>query len=80
MSSNAFRGLPLAELQELRAIYVEAMKALAQNQSYSRPGLTLTRADIDKVRDTLAEINDAIGTAKGTRRRRTLTNFSRARY
>jgi hypothetical protein len=79
MSSNAFRGLPLNQLIQLQATYLDAMVALAQNQSYSRPGLSLTRADLGQVRQTLADINDALQTAQGRRRRRTVTNFRHAR-
>lgn len=75
-SSNAFIGLPLATLQTLQTAYVNAIVALASNQSYTLNGRTLQRADLDKVRATLGEINAAIADAAGTSTTRTLVSFT----
>ena len=75
-SSDAFIGLPLATLQSLQSSYVAAIVALATSQSYSLNGRTLQRADLDKVKATLGEINAAIADAAGTSTNSTLVSFT----
>lgn len=74
--SNAFIGLPFATLQTLQTAYVNAVTALASNQSYTLNGRTLQRADLDKVTNTLGQINAAIADASGTSTTRTLVSFT----
>lgn len=74
--SNAFIGLPLATLQTLQTAYVNAVTALASNQSYSLNGRTLQRADLDKVVGTLGQINAAIADASEATTNRTLVSFT----
>ncbi len=75
-SSNAFIGLPLATLNALQTSYVNAIAALATSQSYSLNGRSLQRADLDKVKATLGEINAAIADASGDSTNRTLVSFT----
>lgn len=74
--SNAFIGLPFATLQTLQTAYVNAVTALASNQSYTLNGRTLQRADLDKVTNTLGQINAAIADASGISTTRTLVSFT----
>lgn len=64
-----FFGLPVATLQPILNRYLEALTAIAtRGQSYSLDGRTLTAADLDKVRQTIAELQAAITRAQGNRR------------
>lgn len=75
-SSNAFIGLDLATLQTLQSAYVAAVVALASNQSYTLNGRSLMRADLDKVKATLGEINAAIADANGSTATTTYVSFT----
>lgn len=64
-----FYGLPVSTLQSLLTSYLSALEAIAtRGQSYSLDGRTLTAADLDKVRQTIAELQAAISRAQGNRR------------
>jgi hypothetical protein len=65
---GVFFGLPVAQLQELQTKYVTAIAKLADMQSYTLDGRTVSRADLGQIRETLREINAALAQAAGTRR------------
>lgn len=59
--SNQFLGLDLGTLNDLKASFVECLKAIAiAGQNYTISGRTFTRADLAQVRQTIAEIQAAI--------------------
>jgi hypothetical protein len=68
LSDNPYIGLPLSELQEIQALYLQVLRDIAKTgRSYAFPGLSLTRADLKEVRDLLSELRAAIDfTAGGT--------------
>lgn len=47
-------------LNERLRMYYEAERSILQGQSYSMEGLTLTRANLDTVRKTIADIESEI--------------------
>lgn len=73
---NAFIGLPLGTLQSLQTAYIDALTAIASNQSYSLNGRSLNRADLDKVQNALANINAALAMAQGTTSAATYISFT----
>lgn len=78
---GTFFGLDAATLATLKANYVECLNAIAvAGQSYSISGRTFTRADLNAVKDTLAEIQAAVDRAAGNRVTQTYPNFSRGPY
>lgn len=66
LSDNPFVDLPLADLQDLQAKYVQAIKDVATaGQTYTFPGRSFTRANLPDMRDTLNQINVAIRVVTG---------------
>lgn len=47
-------------LNERLRMYYEAERSILQGQSYSMEGLTLTRANLDTVRKTIADLESEI--------------------
>lgn len=74
--SNPFIGLTAAQLSSLQTAYLDAVTALASNQSYSLNGRSITRVDLDKVTRTLGQINAAIAVTAGTSAQTTYVNFT----
>lgn len=67
LSTNCFIGLPLVTLQAQQALYAEAISEIVlTGQSYTHNNRTFNAADLDKIKETLFEINQAIGKALGT--------------
>ena len=64
LSENPFVGLPLADLQNKQTLYSAAVDEIAlTGQNYNIEGRTFTAADLDKVKETLLQINNAIAAA-----------------
>lgn len=74
--SNPFIGLPLGTLTGLQSSYIDCLTALASNQAYSLNGRSLTRVDLDKVQNALANINAAIALAGNTTSQQTYVSFT----
>lgn len=71
-----FVGLDAATLAELKAAFTSCLLAIATaGASYTISGRQFTRADLAQVRQTLAEINYALGQANGTITTRTVAGF-----
>lgn len=67
INANPFVGFPVARLTSMQTKYLDAIEAVATGgQSYSINGRSFTRANLDELRDTLAEINAAIEKLNGT--------------
>lgn len=77
-ASNPFIGLSLSQLQTLQTAYLDAVTALASNQSYSLNGRQLSRANLNDVKATLGEINAAIDDKNAGTTDRTLVSFTGA--
>lgn len=68
ISVNPFRGIAIAQLQGIQSTYLQAVVDIATTgQSYVVPGRTFTAANIDQIKDTLAEIQAAIDYSSGAR-------------
>lgn len=65
MAIGAFHGLPLATLREHQTAFLAAQLAIANGQSYSVAGRTLTRANLKDVQDTLRALNQEIQRQEG---------------
>jgi len=66
LTDNPFIGLPIEQQQQLQQAYVQVMLDIAKTgKSYSFPGLTLTRADLKEIRDTLSLLRLSIGYSTG---------------
>lgn len=66
ISTNPFVGTPAATLANIQATYTQALLDIATTGvSYSVPGRSFTAANLDDIKDTLAEINAAISYAAG---------------
>lgn len=76
--SNPFLGLPIGTLTALQSSYIDAVTALAANQSYSLNGRSITRANLDQVMAALANINAAIALASNTTSSQTYVSFTGA--
>lgn len=76
MASNPFFGLTLNQLQTLQANFLAALTAIASNQSYSLNGRSLTRANLNDIKDTLSEIQAAIDDVQGNTSDITYVNFT----
>lgn len=63
--ANAFSGIDAATLLSLRTSLVQGIAAVAQNQSYSLNGRSLTRADLGQLRITLGQVSAALDEARG---------------
>jgi hypothetical protein len=71
LSENPFVGLPLVDLQRKQGLYSSAIDEIAlTGQSYNVEGRTFSAADLDKIKETLLQINNAItaATSRGSRR------------
>lgn len=66
MPANAFEFFSAAELAEQRAAYKACILALATTQSYTLNGVSISRAQLDAVKSTLADIEQAIRRQSGT--------------
>ena len=67
LTDNPFVGLPLATLLTYQQKYLQVLTDIANTGvSYAFPGLSLTRADIDKVLGLLSAIRVAIGATPGS--------------
>lgn len=75
-----FVGLDQATLTELKTTYLEAIKAVADGQSYTIGNRTVTRASLPELRNTMAAINYALNRlstqSAGRSRNRTAVRFS----
>lgn len=76
MASNPFFGLTLNQLQTLQANFLAALPAIASNQSYSLNGRSLTRANLNDIKDTLSEIQAAIDDTQGNTSDTTYVDFT----
>lgn len=74
--ANPFIGLPLATLESLRAKYLTALEAIALNQNYTLNGKSLTRANLDQVRDTIGMLTAAIDDSNGDTASTVLVNLT----
>jgi hypothetical protein len=75
---NSFVNLDLATVQELKSKFVECLAAIAvAGQSYTISGRTYTRANLNDVNKTVAELAAAEQFLSGKLRRRTYANFQR---
>ena len=73
---NAFIGLPSATLTTLQTSYVQAITDIATTgQSIAIPGRTLSRSNLTELQQALANINEAIASASGSRRKRATFRF-----
>lgn len=65
LTDNPFIGIPLVDLQEMQTLYVTVVKEIATTgQSYTAVGgRTFSAADLDKVKETLFQINQALNVA-----------------
>ena len=68
---QSFVGLSLAQLTALQTSYVEAQTAVAQGQSYTIAGRSLTRANLGDIAEALAAISYAINQLQARNRRQT---------
>lgn len=75
-SSNDFIGLDSATLSTLKTAYVNAITAVASNQSYSLNGRALTRANLSELRAALGQILAAIAYTDGSTTNETLVSFT----
>jgi hypothetical protein len=73
---NPFLGLDAATLATLKTAYTNAVLALAQNQSYSLNGRSLTRSNLTEVKATLGQIVAALQAANGETTDTTLVSFT----
>ena len=73
---NPFIGLDTATLQILKAAYVSALSALAQNQAYSLNGRSLTRSNLTEVKTTLGQLQAAIDWNANDSTNETLVSFT----
>ena len=74
--SNPFFGLPIGTLTGLQASYIDAIAALAANQSYSLNGRSLQRASLPDLTATLGNINAAIDLAANNTSAQTYVSFT----
>jgi len=76
--ANPFYNLTSPELASLRTKYLACLEAIATaGQSYSIDGRSFTRADLDKVKQTIDQITMAQRKKSGKMSRRTFTDFRR---
>ncbi len=76
MAQGSFVGLPVATLTSLRDKFISCLEAIAvAGVSYSIGGRSFTRANLTEVRNTLEELNYAIGLASGTKVINTYAKF-----
>lgn len=68
---QSFVGLSLAQLQQLQSSYLDAQLAVAQGQSYTIAGRSLTRANLSDIAEALAAISYAINQLQARNRRQT---------
>lgn len=74
--SGSFFGLPLSTLNALMADYQACLVAIATaGQEYTISGRTFKRPDLDKVRQTVMELQAAIDRANGVRQTSTYPAF-----
>ena len=66
LTDNPFIGLPLVEIQDLQALYLQVLRDIAKTgRSYAFPGLSLTRADITEITNMLSLLRMAIDFTAG---------------
>jgi hypothetical protein len=66
LSDNPFVGLPLADLIARRALWLQALDDIAKvGRSTAFPGLSITRADLPGILDTLKLLRVAIDVGGG---------------
>lgn len=75
-ADNPFLDLDLATLNTLYADTLEAFKACLRNQSYSLNGKSVTRADINSLKQTLGDIKAAIDYQNGNTTDTTFVSFT----
>jgi hypothetical protein len=73
---NPFTGLDAVTLATIKAAYINAVLALAQNQAYSLNGRSLTRSNLTEVKATLGQIIAAEQAALGQTTDTTLVSFT----
>lgn len=77
MVQGLFVYLPLTTLQTMQATWLAALNAIAVgNQSYSIAGRAFTRANLQEVNQTIAEINYAIQLNSGGLQRTIYSDMS----
>ena len=74
--ANAFSGIDVATLTALRTSLIQGITAVAQNQSYSLNGRSLTRADLGQLRITLGQVSAALDEANGDTAGETYVSFT----
>lgn len=73
---NAFIGLDIGTLQTLKTEAIACLRAIMLNQSYALNGRTLTRANLNDVRDMIGQLQAAIENAQGLTSSRTYVAFN----
>ena len=67
LTDNPFLGMPIEDIQALRATYLQVITDIAKTgKSYAFPGLSLTRADLKDIKETLSQLRIAEGIADGS--------------
>jgi hypothetical protein len=59
----------LAEAEEMRGLWIEAMKAVSKSQSYNIGGQSLTRANLSEILNMIKYWDEIIAGLCGGRRR-----------
>lgn len=75
-SSNPFFGLDAATLTTLKTAYINALTAVAANQSYSLNGKSVSRADLGMLKETLGQIVNALAFENDETTTQTFVSFT----
>lgn len=73
---NPFFGIELATLTTIKTNTLSALTAVLSNQSYSLEGKSVSRADLDKIKDTLGQVQAAIDVANNDAETLTRVSFT----
>jgi len=66
LTDNPFIGLPIAQIQELQQLYLQVLVDIAKvGRSYAFPGLSMTKADLEQVNETLRQLRIALEYGNG---------------
>ena len=61
LTDNPFIGLPLQQQKDLQAAYLQVLFDIAKvGRSYAFPGMTITKADLQQVNETLRQLRMSI--------------------
>ena len=74
--ANPFVGLDTATLTTLKTQCVAALSAILTNQSYSLNGRSVTRANLNEVKDMVGQIQAALDVATGAAPEVTFVQFN----